>query len=375
MPLLTRRDFLRNSAVAAAGIAVLPALGKGWYSLAAAEAPGYFEREFGITDALCRKVLGEALAKGGDFADLFFEHTHPELAHARGRQGEPGLRPGRPRGRHPHRQGRPGGLRLHPAARREADAAGRRDRGHHRQRQAATQPAKALHASSRTGDAYPLDRLLSAVPVDSQGAARPVAQRQVLRPLAARDQGDGPVPRRAEAHPGRHQRRHQGRGPAAAQLPGGDGAWPRRTAGASAPCWNQGGRRSLLLLHARALVDEIAQAAVEPHPRPVRGRGSRRPARCRSCWGPGLTGVLLHEAIGHGMEADFNRKKISTYATMIGRKVAEPAVTIVDDGTLPESSARSTSTTRGRRPSAPCWWTRGSSRATCTTGSRPRTTA
>jgi TldD protein len=51
--------------------------------------------------------------------------------------------------------------------------------------------------------------------------------------------------------------------------------------------------------------------------------------------GPGLTGILLHEAIGHGMEADFNRKKISTYATMIGKQVAEPFVTIIDDATLP----------------------------------------
>ena len=43
----------------------------------------------------------------------------------------------------------------------------------------------------------------------------------------------------------------------------------------------------------------------------------------------------MHEAIGHGMEADFNRKKISTYSTMIGKKVAEPFVTIIDDGTNP----------------------------------------
>jgi TldD protein len=49
--------------------------------------------------------------------------------------------------------------------------------------------------------------------------------------------------------------------------------------------------------------------------------------------GPGVTGVLLHEAIGHGMEADFNRKKTSTYSTMLGKKVAEPFVTIIDDGT------------------------------------------
>jgi len=51
--------------------------------------------------------------------------------------------------------------------------------------------------------------------------------------------------------------------------------------------------------------------------------------------GPGITGVLLHEAIGHGMEADFNRKNTSTYATMLGKKVAEPFVTIIDDGTNP----------------------------------------
>ncbi len=48
----------------------------------------------------------------------------------------------------------------------------------------------------------------------------------------------------------------------------------------------------------------------------------------------GPSGILLHEAIGHGMEADFNRKGTSIYAEMIGEKVAEDFVTIVDDGTL-----------------------------------------
>lgn len=50
---------------------------------------------------------------------------------------------------------------------------------------------------------------------------------------------------------------------------------------------------------------------------------------------PGPSGILLHEAIGHGMEADFNRKGISIYTDMIGRDVAEPFVTLVDDATLP----------------------------------------
>jgi TldD protein len=47
----------------------------------------------------------------------------------------------------------------------------------------------------------------------------------------------------------------------------------------------------------------------------------------------GSSGILLHEAIGHGMEGDFNRKNESIYSDKIGKKIAEPIVTIIDDGT------------------------------------------
>ena len=52
--------------------------------------------------------------------------------------------------------------------------------------------------------------------------------------------------------------------------------------------------------------------------------------------GSGWPGVLLHEAVGHGLEGDFNRKKTSAFAGLMGERVAAEGVTIIDDGTIPD---------------------------------------
>ena len=52
--------------------------------------------------------------------------------------------------------------------------------------------------------------------------------------------------------------------------------------------------------------------------------------------GPGWPGVLLHEAVGHGLEGDFNRKGTSAFSGRVGERVAAPGVTVIDDGTLPD---------------------------------------
>jgi TldD protein len=52
--------------------------------------------------------------------------------------------------------------------------------------------------------------------------------------------------------------------------------------------------------------------------------------------GPGWPGILLHEAIGHGLEGDFNRKKTSAFAGLMGQQIAARGVTVLDDGTMPD---------------------------------------
>jgi TldD protein len=95
--------------------------------------------------------------------------------------------------------------------------------------------------------------------------------------------------------------------------------------------WNLGGRRDLSF-YSDEVINQVSTKAVKNALKlfeAIQPPAGEMPV----VLGPGVTGILLHEAIGHGMEADFNRKNISTYSSMLGKQVAEPFVTIIDDGT------------------------------------------
>jgi len=330
MKSVSRRDFLKTGTVAAAATAATPLLSKGWFGLSGAEAPGYFEREFGITEALCRKVLAEALAKGGDFADLYFEHTVSNNLI---------LEDGK----------------VNRAASDVALGVGIRtvkgdQVGYGFTQELAEKPMLAAAATAATiasgagrapgarftplklADYYPLKTLLTAVPLESKV---PLVQKVNDRCFAA-----SPLVVKVTSSFADQQKRIlivTSDGVRAEDLQ------PRTYLTATAVAekngkreragWNFGGRRDFAF-YTPALIEELAKTAVDRTL--VLFDAVQPPAgEMPVVLGPGVTGVLLHEAIGHGMEADFNRKKISTFCTMIGKKVAEPFVTIVDDGTVP----------------------------------------
>ncbi|NJO24330.1 MAG: hypothetical protein HC868_17205 [Sphingomonadales bacterium] len=91
-----------------------------------------------------------------------------------------------------------------------------------------------------------------------------------------------------------------------------------------------------------ALRRPVQTRELEPRDRHCAGAGADQPriGRCPGgemtvLLGPGWPGVLLHEAVGHGLEGDFNRKGTSAFSGRIGERVGAPGVTVIDDGSIP----------------------------------------
>jgi TldD protein len=329
MQKISRRTFLKTTSQASVAAAVMTALPWSCSKIAQSE-PGYFESGFGITDSLCQKVLSEALSKGGDFGELFFEHTignwllledgkvnkaYSDVALGVGIRTVKGDQVGYGFTQELTEKSM---LAAASTAARIADAN-------------PTKPSGRLE-TPQMGNYYPLETLLTSIPLETK---LPLVQTVndkcfALSPLVVKvnagffDQqkrflvvtSDGV---KAEDLKPRNYLY-------ATVVAEKDGK--RERAG-----WNLGGRKDFSY-YTPAIVDEVAKMAVDRSI--VLFDAVQAPAgEMPVVLGPGVTGVLLHEAIGHGMEADFNRKNQSTYSTMLGKKVAEPFVNIVDDATNP----------------------------------------
>jgi TldD protein len=108
----------------------------------------------------------------------------------------------------------------------------------------------------------------------------------------------------------------------------GVGSGRRREQGSSG-----GGGRFDYAYFSDAMLRDYAQKAV--HQARVNLAAKPAPAgEMTVVLGPGWPGILLHEAVGHGLEGDFNRKGSSTFAGRVGQRVAAPGVTVIDDGTI-----------------------------------------
>ncbi|OQX95513.1 hypothetical protein B6I21_05040 [candidate division KSB1 bacterium 4572_119] len=328
---MTRRSFMKNTAAATGALTIGTAIPGVWLSCSKVNVKGYFESEFGITESMYQKVLAEALSKGGDFADLYFEHTISnwimlEDGKVNRAYSQVDLGVGI-RTVNGDQVGYGFTQELTEASMMAAASTAATIADSNSKNPAAS------YTSLKTENYYPLKSLLSTVPLESK---LPLVQ-------SVNDQCFDLSSNIIKVSAGFHDQQKR------TLVVSSDGVkaedlLPRNYLYASVVAekdgkrersgWNLGGRKDFSY-YTPEVVTEVAKTAVD-HVNVLFEAVQPPAGEMPVVLGPGVTAILLHEAIGHGMEADFNRKNVSTYATMIGKKVAEPFVTIVDDATNPK---------------------------------------
>jgi len=327
MKSIPRRKFIYGTALAGGTLFLIPAL-KACKFLDTQSSGNYFLKEFGIDETLCRKLLEKALSKGGDFADLYFEYTVSNYL---------GLEDGKVNQSY-------GDISLGVGIRTvKGDQTGygfTQDLTEESMMSVAATAATIsdLNAASggssfsllKTGNYYPVPADFNGIPGKSK---LPLLQNINEKCFAL-----SPEIVKVSAGFASETKRimiFTSDGIQAEDLlPSGylyASVVAERNGKREQSSWNLGGRRDFSF-YTDNVIDEIAAKSVSDALKlfdAIQPPAGEMPV----VLGPGVTGVLLHEAIGHGMEADFNRKKTSTYSTMLGKKVAEPFVNIIDDGT------------------------------------------
>lgn len=324
---IPRRKFIQSSALAGGALFMLPALNACNF-LDSQSSGNYFLKEFGIDENLCRKLLAKALSRGGDFADLYFEFTVLNYL---------GLEDGKVNQSY-------GNISLGVGIRTvKGDQIGygyTQDLTEGSMMSAAATASTLCDANAtqvdsksspvKTGNYYPVHPDFNGIPGTSK---LPLLQSMNQKCFALSPEiikvnaGFLSSTKRIMivTSDGFH---------AEDLIPSGyiySSVVAERNGKREQAFWNLGGRRDLSF-YTDEVINEVSKKSVNSALKlfdAIQPPAGEMPV----VLGPGVTGVLLHEAIGHGMEADFNRKKISTYCTMLGKKVAEPFVNIIDDGT------------------------------------------
>lgn len=324
---MSRRGFIGTSVAIGGAAALTRIIPNTWVRSANAAATGFFESEFGINDDLCRRVIEKALSRGGDYADIYFEHTVSNWVNLEDGKVDRAY----------------GGIDLGVGIRTvKGDQTGygfTQELTEESMMAAAATAATIADGTSKYAakefiqlkldNHYPIERLFTEISLSEKlplvklvnekcfglsehvikvNASMHDQQKRILIYTSDGVRAEDLIPRDYLS---------------ASVVAEKDGRQER--AG-----WNFGGRRDFSFFQPD-VVDKLTKEVVDRAM--VLFDAEQPPAgEMPIVFGPGVTGILLHEAIGHGMEADFNRKGISTYATMIGKKVAEPFVNIVDEG-------------------------------------------
>jgi TldD protein len=324
---IPRRRFIRGAAMAGGALLLLPEL-EARMLLDTQPTGNYFLKEFGIDETLCHKLLAKALSRGGDFADLYFEFTVSNYL---------GLEDGKVNQSY-------GDISLGVGIRTvKGDQIGY---GYTQELTEESMLSAAATASTLCD--------MNATPVNSSfnkpnvGNYYPVAPDFNGIPAKAKLPLLQSINQKCFSASAEIVKVNAGFSNAVKRvmivtsdgvlaedlIPSGfiyASVVAERNGKREQSFWNLGGRRDFSF-YTEEVVNQVATKAVSNAVKlfdAIQPPAGEMPV----VLGPGVTGILLHEAIGHGMEADFNRKKVSTYSTMLGKKVAEPFVTIIDDGT------------------------------------------
>jgi len=324
---IPRRKFIQSTALAGGALYLTPVL-KACKFLDTQASGNYFFKEFGIDEALCQKLLAKALSKGGDFADLYFEHSVLNYL---------GLEDGKVNQSY-------GNISLGVGIRTvKGDQTGygfTQDLTEESMMSAAATastlcdmnatPVGSSFSALKTANYYPVAPDFGGIPGKSK---LPLIQKinqkcfSISPEIVKVNAGFSSTLKRIMVITSDGVKAED-------LIPSGfiySSVVAERKGKQEQSFWNLGGNRDLSF-YTDEVINEVAEKSVNNALKlfdAIQPPAGEMPV----VLGPGVTGILLHEAIGHGMEADFNRKKISTFSTMIGKKVAEPFVTIIDDGT------------------------------------------